>query len=368
MAGLDYRTEKNRKTQKRIRDLELELPSFVTDFIRSIVTSTGILTRLVYCYDYRLFFRYLAAEHPDFSGSLPSSFTAQQMDRLTVLDMERFVEFLTNYVKLPDSPDEDPYEDPVFVSNQNMSIARKLSSLRALFKYLESHNMIRENVLLKVNMPKIERKEIVFLERSEIERFFSVVNTGEGLSKRQQVYNMNFRARDIAIVGLLLGTGIRESELIALDIDDIDMETQSFLVYRKGGKEQIIYFNDQVRDLLLDYLIQRERIEAAKGHEAALFLSSQKKRISARALQDLVKKYAAVAAPLKKKLSPHKLRASFATGLYRESRDIYMVSESLGHSRIETVTRYAQKVLDERRQAAMTVNWVPGSDDSSDPE
>ena len=110
-------------------------------------------------------------------------------------------------------------------------------------------------------------------------------------------------------------------------------------------------------EALADYLYLRKQIEPLPGHEKAFFLSSQRRRLSARALQDLIKKYAQVAAPLKKRLSPHKMRSTFATNLYKNTHDIYLVSEALGHAQLETSTRYTARE-DHLIQVAENVDWV----------
>lgn len=120
----------------------------------------------------------------------------------------------------------------------------------------------------------------------------------------------------------------------------------------------ILYFNDSIKEALLDYIAERNTIETQPGHEKALFLSIQRKRISTRAIQDLVKKYASIAAPLKKKVSPHKLRSTYATTLYRKTGDIYQVSKTLGHKSVSTTKRYTQESEDTFRNASKNVDWV----------
>src|SRR5699024_8596292 len=132
------------------------------------------------------------------------------------------------------------------------------------------------------------------------------------------------KARDLAIITLLLGTGIRVSECIGLNMEDVDFNNDGIKVRRKGGNEAIIYFGDEVRDALEEYLMEREEIITLTGHEDALFLSMQKRRISVRAVENLVKKYADLISSLKN-ITPHKLRSTYGTSLYRETGDIYLV-------------------------------------------
>ena len=99
-------------------------------------------------------------------------------------------------------------------------------------------------------MPKIKEKPIIYLDREEIIKMIDTINTGEGMTERQKKYVENTRVRDLSIIMLLLGTGIRESELVGMDMEDVDLEQQAFVVTRKGGNQMILYFNESIRDAL----------------------------------------------------------------------------------------------------------------------
>ena len=351
----DYRKEQEMKLNIRIRELEKDLPSSVTEFMRSIASSTSTLTRLGYAYDLRLFFRFLVAERVRFADLEPWQFTYQDLAAVDLKDIEMYQEYLTTYVKA--SENEDRISEH-FVMNEELGISRKLSSLRSFYKYLYVHEYIQENVTEKIRMPKIKEKPVIYLEKDEIEKMIDTINTGDGMTDRQRKYAENTRTRDLAIIMLLLGTGIRESELVGMDLDDIDLEQQAFVVTRKGGNQMILYFNESIRDTLADWIKVRSETDPLPGHETALFLSIQRKRITTRAIQDLVKKYARVAAPLKKKISPHKLRSTYATSLYRKTGDIYQVSKTLGHKSVSTTKRYTQENEDTFKKASENVDWV----------
>ena len=121
--------------------------------------------------------------------------------------------------------------------------------------------------------------------------------------------------RDIALLTLMLGTGIRVSECVGLNIDDVDFKNDGIRIHRKGGKEVVVYFGDEVESALLSYIEERKKTEVVAGHEEALFLSLQKKRISVRAVEKLVKKYAQTVTTVKH-ITPHKLRSTYGTNLY----------------------------------------------------
>ena len=150
---------------------------------------------------------------------------------------------------------------------------------------------------------------------------------------------------------LLLGTGIRVSECVGLDLKDIDFESNGIKIRRKGGYESIVYFGDEVETALLDYLEQREHIIPMQGHEDALFLSLQNRRMAVRSVENLVKKYASRVTSIKK-ITPHKLRSTYGTSLYRETGDIYLVADVLGHKDVNTTRKHYAALEDERRRRA----------------
>ena len=174
------------------------------------------------------------------------------------------------------------------------------------------------------------------------------------LTEKQKLYHERTKVRDLAMMSLLLGTGIRVSECVGLNINDIDLDTCGARVYRKGGKESVIYFSDEVRDVLENYLDEREMIDAVPGNEDALFLSMQRKRINVRSVENLVKKYAKLVTPLKK-ITPHKLRSTYGTSLYRETGDIYLVASVLGHNDVNTTRKHYAAQEEERRRSARNV-------------
>lgn len=351
----NYRKSQEMRLNTRLRELEKDLPPSVTEYMRSISSSSSALTRLGYAYDLRLFFNFLINERIAYADKHTYDFTYQDLEAITLKDIEMYQEYLMTYVKTENDPDGIREH---FVMNEELGISRKLSAIRSFYKYLYIHEYIHENVTEKIRMPKIKEKPIIYLDRGEIIRMIDSINTGEGLSEHRKKYTENTRIRDLAIIMLLVGTGIRESELVGMNLDDIDPEHNAFVVTRKGGNQMILYYNDSIKEALLDYLEDRKKIEVQPGHENAFFLSMQKKRISTRAIQDLVKKYASIAAPLKKKVSPHKLRSTYATTLYRKTGDIYQVSKTLGHKSVSTTKRYTQESEDTFKNASENVDWV----------
>jgi site-specific recombinase XerD len=267
------------------------------------------------------------------------------INELKPMDIEEYLYSLKVYEK-----------DGVVHTNEERGIKRKLASLRSFYNYFFNNELIENNPAVKVNMPKIHDKNIVRLDADEVAILLDEVESGENLTDRQRKYHERTKTRDLALLTLMLGTGIRVSECVGLNISDVDLKNNGIKVHRKGGAEVVVYFGDEVCTALCDYLKERLEVAAASGHENALFLSMQNKRISIRAVENLVKKYSKLVTNLKN-ITPHKLRSTYGTSLYRETGDVYLVADVLGHKDVNTTRKhYAAIEEDRRRKAAKFVH------------
>ena len=354
-----YREEMDAKRILQIRDITRGLPQACSDFIRSIAISTSTLTRLAYAIDLNTFFSFLHEERISFSEKPPRLLADEDLEKLTRNDIIADTEYLTYYLK---NAEDDSVPNKVFV-NHELAIKRKLCSIRSLYDYLFKNQRIASNVTELVPLPKIHEKPIIRLSKDEMVRMLELAQNGDQLTKQQQKFQKLTARRDYAILSLFLGTGIRVSECVGMNIADVDLENNAFIVTRKGGNQVVLYFPPEVAEALADYLQERENTEAVEGHEDALFLSLQRRRITQRAVQNLVKKYAAVAAPLKSKISPHKLRSTYATNLYNETGDIYLVADVLGHTSVDTTRKHYADMTDARRRMAAEHVHLPGDPD-----
>ncbi len=341
-----YRTEKIKLYTQKIRALQQQLPIFCGSFFRAIDSYTSVLTRYAYAVDLQGFFHYLvnASEIIELHGRDVPSLTIPDLKLVRAYDIEMYLDWTSLYLK-----------DEREIVNCDRAKARKLSSIRSMYKYFFKQEMLENNVAALVDIPKLHEKPIIRLEPNEVALLLDHVENGDGLSERQKQYHATTAVRDLAILTLFLGTGIRISELVGIDKDDIDFENDSFVITRKGGSQDILSFGEEVRTALLAYQDQRQSIMSAEGSENAFFLSLQKHRITIRAVENLVKKYARIAAPLKK-ISPHKLRSTYGTMLYHETQDIYLVADVLGHKDVNTTRRhYAAASEDNKRIAAQKI-------------
>ena len=222
------------------------------------------------------------------------------------------------------------------------SLALRLSALRSFFDWLVSQNELKANPAKGVSAPKAPRHLPKNIDVDDMNRLLDID------------INDPLAVRDRAMLEVMYATGIRVSECVGLDLNDINFEVGGIKIRRKGGYEAVIYFGDEVETALLDYLEERERIIPADGHENALFLSLQNRRIAVRSVENLVKKYASRVTTLKK-ITPHKLRSTYGTNLYKESGDIYLVADVLGHKDVNTTRKHYAALEDERRRRAASM-------------
>lgn len=342
----NYYKERDKNNFLKLQKVLKELPLFTREFFLGIESRTTVLTRLNYAYDLRTFFEFLCGNIEGFVGMKMERITVSNLEMIDISDIELFLSYLSYYL----SPDGKEY------NNSDRAKARKLSSVRALFKYFFNKGKLSKNVAAKVPLPKLHDKEIVRLNSDEVTKLLDEIEA-PSFDKRQKIYNRNTKIRDNAIITLFLGTGIRISELVGLNVEDLDFSQNAFTVTRKGGNRTILFFTDEIAAALYDYLDDREKrlLKSGISDESALFLSLQNKRLCVRAVENIVKKYNEACNPLKK-ITPHKLRSTFGTELYRATQDIYVVAEILGHKDLNTTRKhYAAISEDIKREAAKKV-------------
>ena len=281
----------------RLRMLISTLPPYAKDYFRGIQPHTESRTRIAYAYDLNVFFSYLHENNPIFAQKEIRDITLDDLEKLRPTDIEEYLEYLQAYT--------DPQNEG---SNNRLDI-------------------------------------------DEVALLLDQAESGDKLSEREQRFHDRTKLRDVALLTLMLGTGIRVSECVGLNIDDVDFKNDGIRIHRKGGKEVVVYFGDEVESALISYIEERKKTEAVVGHEEALFLSLQKKRISVRAVEKLVKKYAQTVTTVKH-ITPHKLRSTYGTNLYRETGDIYLVADVLGHNDVNTTKKHYAALEDDRRRGA----------------
>lgn len=344
----EYYKNKSRSVKIKLQELLMELPQPARDYIYEKQISSQPSTLVAYSYDLLMFFRFLKDRNPYFRDKDISKINIDDLSNLAsedIVEYQRYLEF--NMIG-------ETHE------NGKKAIARKMSPLRGMFKYQVEHEYLEKDPMVLVKLPRIKKdKNIVRMDNYEVVAVLNAIEYGNSqMSERQLKICAKTRERDLAILTLMLNTGIRVSECAGLDIGDVDLIVNSLTIVRKGGAQDIIYFGDEVNQALKTYIEgERKLMQAQDNNEKALFLSLKKQRISVDAIENLVKKYAKMAVP-NKKITPHKLRSTYGTALYRETGDIRLVADVLGHENVNTTIDYYAAIDDEhKRLAAGAVNF-----------
>lgn len=340
-----YNQSTSNQNTVKLRELLKTMPSFCRDYFRGIEPTTTAKTRIGYGYDIRTFFRFLMSENPSFKNAQMTDIRLSDLDQLQPVDIEEYLEYLKYYT----------YDGQVF-TNDERGIKRKFASLRSFFLYYQKRDLLRHNPTVVVDMPKLHDREIIRLDADEVSDLLELVeHGGDHLSGMKKVYYEKNKQRNIAIFTLFLGTGIRVSECVGLDIEDVDFKNNRIRIIRKGGKEEYVYFGEEVANALKSYITEeRVHVKPREGHEHALFYSIQKRRISVQAIENLVNEYTSQITSFKH-ITPHKLRSTYGTALYQQTGDIYLVAEVLGHNDVNTTRKHYAAMDDEQKRSAADV-------------
>lgn len=340
MQEYTYHEQIEMKNIDAVRDICDQLPPYVRKFFRGIQQTHSSRSRLMYAREIKNFFEYILEVYTDAELKTLKDISLDVLSNLNYDFIEDYLDYLQKYQK-----------NGRIYTNSRATIKRKLAALSVFYKYLYKHELVTQNPISKVDMPKLQQKNIIRMDAAETANFLDTVEFGNNLTDKQLQYHNKSKTRDLALLTLMLSTGIRISECVGLDINDVDFDNMCIKITRKGGKEALIYFSDEACDALTEYLEERRKIDAAPGHENALFLSSQKKRLGVRSIENMVKKYSQSSVPLKH-ITPHKLRSTYGTALYQETSDIYLVADVLGHTDVNTTKKHYADIDNERRRMA----------------
>ena len=339
-----------------LQDRLSALPDFVFSFIEHYYDGDSVNTQIAYSIDIKTFLVFLQKyKFPEIEN--PEDFTPAHMEAVTAEDLLNFRAYLKEYEVTTQNAAGNPVTRTL--RNSPFGINRKLSSIRSLFLYLYKTDKIRENITDKVDMMSLHQKIKQPLTAQETVRILDVLFEGEKYFEgRDLTEYLNRKQRDIAIFITYLGTGVRVSELINLNVDDVSFETSSFIVTRKGGEQQEIFMPLQVENELAKYIYEVRRNIDTPG-EDALFVSRRGQRMSVAAVEKNLKKYCHAAGVYHKdKTRPHALRRTFACSLLEDGVDIKMVAELMGHKNIEVTHKFYAQYSSQKRKEVMRSHTV----------
>ncbi len=337
--------------------IQKELPGFLRDYFVYLKGNVLPMTRLAYLNDVKFFFTYLVNDTDLTDAATPKDVTVEDIRRITARDINFFLDYCRRYV-VDDGGSSTVYE------NSNRTLARKKSSVSVLFKELYRDGLVEKNItdgFDPIRVPKAGERQIKALQDDEVMIMLDAVTTGAYFGPHERSYWERTKLRDKAILVLFVTYGLRLSELQQLNVSSFNFSRGEFTIYRKRDKESVMPLNRSVIMTVRDYL-NNERVHIppySPEHEDALFLSLQGKRMTSRAIRDLVKKYTAIALNTTRDngYSPHKLRATAATSLIGRGNSIYDVQALLDHEQVTTTQLYASHKKNVRRDLVNDMEW-----------
>lgn len=329
------------------------------DFSIYLRNGVAISTRLAYLSDVLFFCKYLVNETDITSAQDVSEITPEEFNKITAKDINRFIgDYCSRYT----IEDETSIK---IMQNHNRALGRKKSSISVLFKFLYRDEIVKNNItdgFNPIRLPKPQPDAIKRLEIDEVAIMLDVVRTGEHFTEAERKYWEKTKLRDRAILVLFVTYGLRLSELEQLNISSFNFNRGEFRIYRKRSKEVLMPTNKTCETVIKEY-IEKERPSDAilnEDDKDALFLSLQNKRMTTRAIRNLVKKYTSIALGTSREngYSPHKLRATAATSLIQQGFSIYDVQNLLDHDNVTTTQLYAAHKKNVKREIVKNFEWI----------
>ena len=311
----------------------------------------SVNTQIGYSIDIKIFLEYLQKFKFREVENI-EDFTPGHMEQVTLRDLTGFQAYLREYET--DTVSIDGKHIKRIRRNSAYGINRKMSGIRGLFAYLYKNDLISQNVTDKIDFKKIHQKMKRPLTSQETVALIDCIYEGEKyFTGRDFTEYQNRKQRDIALFTAYLGTGCRVSELVNLNIHDVDFDTSSFIVTRKGGDQQEVFMPVQVENELFAYMQERLEMKNLKDKDA-LFVNRLGKRMTAQGVEKNLKKYCQIVGITDPdKTRPHALRRTFACNLIADGVDIKMVAELMGHKNIEVTHKYYTQYASQKRREVM---------------
>lgn len=314
-----------------------ELPSYCNLYF-AWEQNLSIKSKFAYAMDLFVFFNYLIIKCPSrFPYNIVSKIPLESLKQVDSSDILLYLEYLTSYtVHYPDGTSRN-------YSNGPSGKKRKLAPVKNFFRYLKLYNHIDEDPTINIKNPSPKKKAVVILSDLQQDHLIKEMQTGSRKSTHQLAYHKNTKLRDTAILLTFLGTGVRVSELVNMNMFDIDFEEQSIAITRKGDKQSYVYFNSTVLSILADYIdFERRMLIEGKGdpdENGPLFLSNRGTRISVDRVEGIIKEAAKRVLPDNIDVSCHTLRKTYGSYICREY-GLHMAQMALGHSDSSTTSKY----------------------------
>ncbi len=331
----EYKKQKNASANKKVQELLEALPDYCQTFIVGREGKMSPLTRLTYVYRIHKFYEYLHTHNAALKQKPMKEISLSDLEHLTTEDLEQFASWVRH------GGASDGFD------NHESSVNNYLSALNMFWRYFVTHGRLPSNPVSNVERAPKGSHTIIRLNDTQEDEFMDSVSGGLGLTKHQSAYHDKTAVRDTAICLTMMRTGLRVSELVGLNLKDVNLDEACLHIIRKRNKEDLIFFDDEVREVLREWLEVRKLYLENPGEQALFLVTIGKykgKRISVRSVQLLVKKYAMAGSPsVGHTITPHKLRATYATDMLKATGNVALVQAALNHESPTTTMMYADK-------------------------
>ncbi len=302
---------------------QINLAEVLNKFNQYIAVEKNLSKRTTdaYLYDLSSFFSYYADKEDEGSSAI-------DLKQISADDIRNYLAFLQT---------EKRYK--------STTLSRSLVSIRVFFDFCVQENIVQTSPVQYIHNPKLPKRLPIYLVESELKAILAAPD-------RETIWGK----RDLAILFCLGLTGMRRQELINLDIDGIDLQSRTVKVFGKGAKERLIPLNDLVESALIEWLDVRP---IDSRDQSAVFINQiNGGRLTGRAIWDIVSKYLLKAGIPKDKISPHKLRHTFATLLHMKNVELVEIQKLLGHATIASTQIYTHTNMKQLRTAVNKLNDV----------
>ena len=325
-------------------ELLKELPDFCQNFFLGRVNERVLGTRIGYARNIKTFIDFLIDQHPYFHDKTATDITPADLGNVRADDLDKFIVFYSE-------------------NHEARTVARMKSAISSLYSYLiNTLQAISYNPVLGSQKIKIPQKDyVIYLDINEQERLLQTILYGNGLTDRQKKWHKRYIKRDLAMIFVMLDTGLRVSEIQGADNHDVDLEDCSIIVRRKGGSLNKVYFSDEAAEYIRDYMEEKKCLFPAYcGPSDPLIISDKGQRLSIRQYENIIPKYVAAAIPEKAgTINCHKLRSSFAMEFYLRDpadggHDLLALQKRMNHANIATTNIYAKAADNVSKE---TRNW-----------
>ncbi len=309
--------------QKANRIIEMNMPDFARRFFNDKMNSLKANSYYGYALDLREFFDYLGE-----TSYTICSMKLSDLNRITPEVIEEYVEHLRTTLF---------NGKPKISSDQ--SLKRKLCVMSSFFNYYFQQGFIVFNPISKVEIPKVPAGPSKGSNMQDNLKLLEYVSKGNLPSSRRMKFQDKLRNRDTALLALIMGAGIKASECVALNIQDVDLKHNIITVESRRGPSQVC-ISQYLSETLGRYLAERLEMITLYGHDDAFFLSIQKKRISLRSIELLLKKYSSSLFGDEHSINPNEIRSAFKENVFTTSRNIFVTSELTGNAPASLLRQY----------------------------